>query len=241
MNYGIGNVKGKSSGGGGGGIPVITLQASQMIDQTHIQFTEEQYNTIVANGCFYLDLLGSQQLLMTCVNASNLADIQCYNISQTGSGLQLATIDLNKTTYIGVLGISPYPQAKQLYQHNIKISQSFQMTGNWDETIDIFLKITNDSSTEINTYNQIENFLKNNNFRWNTDYSWGYCYPYEANGSVYDAIADKEYSIRGIYALYSANSGAFQKVQFIIRRNTHPVTFMYIDSSALVRDKVIAL
>lgn len=125
MNYGIGNVKGKSSGGGGGGIPVITLQASQMISQTQIQFTQDQYNTIVANGCFYLDLLGSQQLLMTCVNASNLADIQCYNISQTGSGLQLATIDLNKSTYIGVLGISPYPQAKQLYQHNVSFVYSY--------------------------------------------------------------------------------------------------------------------
>ena len=111
---GLINAKGKG-GSVSGGIPVITLQASQMVDQTHIQFTEEQYNTIINNGAFYLDILGSQQLLMTCVNASILANVECYNISQTGSGLQLATIELNKSTYIGVLGISPYPQAKQLY------------------------------------------------------------------------------------------------------------------------------
>ena len=135
MNYGIGNVKAKSSGGGGGGIPVITLQASQMLSQTQIQFTQDQYNTIITNGCFYLDLLGSQQLLMTCVNASNLADIQCYNISQTGSGLQLATIDLNKTTYIGVLGVSPYPQAKQLIIDEFQLppdKTEFIIDSHWD-------------------------------------------------------------------------------------------------------------
>ena len=155
------------------------------------------------------------------------------NPTLAGTESNLTGIEIDGTKYA-----IPAGGGKQLYEHNVKISQRFQMSGNWDETIDIFLKIINDSNSEINTYQKIENFLKDNNFRWNTDYSWSYCYPYEANGSVYDAIADKEYSIRGIYALYNVNSGNFQKIQFIIRRNTQPVTFMYIDSSALVQDKV---
>ncbi len=159
MNYGIGNVKAKTSGGGGGGIPVITLQASQMVDQTHIQFTEDQYNTIVSNGAFYLDILGSQQLLMTCVNASNLADIQCYNISQTGSGLQLATIDLNKSTYIGVLGISPYPQATPQYTHNICLA-------NASDGFKLFLHITNDVSAKYTSASDVFAYIYSKGFVW---------------------------------------------------------------------------
>lgn len=211
MNYGIGNVKGKSSGGGG--IPVITLEASQMVDSTHIQFTEEQYNTIVNNGAFYLDILGSQQLLMTCVNASNLADIQCYNISQTGSGLQLATIDLNKTTYIGVLGISPYPQAKQLYQHNIQLNGTLINT---TSTITLMFTIISSSNLPFvksndyvsGTNQNLNQWLKDNHFTLGIKY-------FNANGATSNnsfAIGIATSGDNYFYTHYGSNNSPSQLV-----------------------------
>ena len=114
----------ESQGGGGtSGIPQIDIEATQFTDATHIQFTEEQYTTIIENGCVNLNLANSGTLLVTMVDNSISANLYLYSFSDNNTAvpnsIDTAIIELNKTTYVGTLNRNNYKKAGQcLYTAN---------------------------------------------------------------------------------------------------------------------------
>lgn len=125
MNYGIGNVKGKS----GGAIPTITISMAQMQDFTTIQLTQEQLDILESNnfinfvdvsGFSYAMIVKSQAEIGNTITFSS--GIEEYNGAYT-----YMQLFVNKTTLVATFeekSIQASSSQPSLYQHTVRVYQA---------------------------------------------------------------------------------------------------------------------
>ena len=177
MNYGIGNVKGKISGG----TPTITIDVSQMIDQTTAQLTNEQYEIIENNGFINVVLPNSQ----SCGFNRFIDAYGDYHLAMCSGGASEITyfsVSINSTTKIATISIGDFSGGgSQLYQHNIYVR---------DNLFHLTIKIINDNNTMFTSQSLLQ-WLKDNNFNTNTR-------PFECSGFYSNGSSDRG-SIYGVF------------------------------------------
>lgn len=173
----------KGGSGSGVGFPVIEITLAQ-IDDNNINFTEDQFNQIMACGNFTLKLPDGTFYNFVGSNNSQQASVFFYAIkdNQTTTPTELAITQLSivKSTYVGTISPNVYTNGggggSQLYQHHIHCENS---RSNFINII-----ITNDSNSKINTtallisylnekgFTTYDNWLLGNGY-WNNQQCWG--------------------------------------------------------------------
>lgn len=158
MNYGIGNVKEKISGG----TPTITIDVSQMIDQTTAQLTNEQYEIIENNGFINVVFPNSQ----SCGFNRFIDAYGDYHLAMCSGGASEITyfsVSINSTTKIATISIGDFSgggggAGTTLYQHNLVITNS-------NFGYNFAITIINDNNTAINSVSTLQTYLSSKGYK----------------------------------------------------------------------------
>lgn len=101
-------------------IPTITIEVSQMIDETHAQLTDEQFDIIVNNG--FIDTILPNGLVSGFIRFeyqyNNYMLVLCWGSS---SEISYIRIYINSETKIAELSFGDISVGKQLYLHGVSI------------------------------------------------------------------------------------------------------------------------
>lgn len=143
----------KGGGNNGGvGFPVIEITLDQ-VDNDDINFTEEQFNQIMACGNFTLKFPDGTFYNFIGTNNSLQASAYFYaiqdNQTTTPTELQILQLSIVKSTYVGTISPNVYTNGgggggSQLYQHNIRI-RYYKSDGNYN-FVATFVKVSSKST-----------------------------------------------------------------------------------------------
>ena len=138
-------------------IPTITIDVSQMTDESHAQLTDEQYeiiennsfiNVVFPNGtsCGFNRFIDGYEGYHLAMCSGNTSEITYF------------TASIDSTTKIATIVIGDFNGSGKLYQHNISIK--------WqpNNAMNLFVKIINDNNTPF-TISSLIQWLYDNNFK----------------------------------------------------------------------------
>lgn len=132
-------------------IPTITIDVSQMTDESHAQLTDEQYE-IIENNSFINVVFPNG----TSCGFNRFTDAyEGYHLAMCSgdtSSITYFTASIDSSTKIATIAIGEFSGGKTQYQHNLVITNSnfgYHFT----------LTITNDSNTAINDVDKLNTYL----------------------------------------------------------------------------------
>lgn len=168
MNYGIGNVKGKS---GGGSVAVVEINASQIDENTGaISFTEAQYNTFNTNQLVVFQIESETIPKYLFSVSDDGTKLNCLNLEydrgalqdQSDATLNVLFLYINKTplnsVYTGYFINDTFSKGgggKQLYNHLVYIHKDTDSA-----KIEAYVNIITDSSTAF-TMSAFKTYISN--------------------------------------------------------------------------------
>ena len=217
----------KGGGNNGGlGFPVIEITLDQ-VDNDDINFTEEQFNQIMACGNFTLKFPDGTFYNFIGSNNSQQASAFFYaiqdNQTTTPTELQVLQLSIVKSSYVGTISPNTYTNGgggSQLYQHNILIHT--QLYSSY-----IAMQVISTSNTQL-TEQTLTDYIQNNMTSDGTNYL-------EATGHI--RVNSKNHIVEGIY--YSSSAQKLKCVGY--NYSTSEMLYQELTPITTITDTVITL
>lgn len=173
------------------GIPTITIEASQMTDESHAQLTDEQFEILENNSFINVVFPDGTRCGFNCF----VDGYEGYHLAMCSGGTSEITYYsaiIDSSTKIATLSIGDFSAGAKTYQHNLKLTASY---GN--RTLHVFLTIITSKYTTAMDFDGLLEYLASQD-RYYEGNSLTKVYP--ATGGYRNAMSTPEYGIvLGVY------------------------------------------